>query len=70
MLRQGLLDQNAAELIAVNGEQDTIFPIDDQRILAEHGPGALLRWFPHMGHNGEPLSSAWLYDFWQQRGAC
>lgn len=70
LLRQGLLDQNAAELIAVNGEQDTIFPIDDQRILAEHGPGALLRWFPHMGHNGEPLSSAWLYDFWQQRGAC
>ncbi|CDW94741.1 hypothetical protein [Sporisorium scitamineum] len=43
---------------------------DDQRILAEHGPGALLRWFPHMGHNGEPLSSPWLFDFWQHRSDC
>ncbi|SJX62406.1 related to yellowish-green 1 (ayg1) [Sporisorium reilianum f. sp. reilianum] len=70
LLRQGILDQDATRLIGVNGEKDTIFPIDDQRILAEHGPGALLRWFPHMGHNGEPLSSPWLYAFWQQRSKC
>ncbi|GAC93173.1 conidial pigment biosynthesis protein [Pseudozyma hubeiensis SY62] len=70
LLQQGILDQDATTLIAVNGEKDTTFPIDDQRILAEHGPGALLRWFPHMGHNGEPLSSPWLLDFWQQRNAC
>lgn len=43
---------------------------DDQRILAEHGPGAQLRWFPHMGHNGEPMSSAWLSQFWAERGGC
>ncbi|PWZ01299.1 alpha/beta-hydrolase [Testicularia cyperi] len=70
LLDQGLLDMNGALVVGVNGEGDTIFPIDDQRILLEHGPGALLRWFPHMGHNGEPLSSAWLYQFWQDHGAC
>uniref|UniRef100_V5GF81 Yellowish-green 1 (Ayg1) n=1 Tax=Kalmanozyma brasiliensis (strain GHG001) TaxID=1365824 RepID=V5GF81_KALBG len=70
LLRQGILDEDATQLIAVNGEQDTIFPIDDQRILAEHGPGALLRWFPHMGHEGEPVSSAWLFQFWRQNAFC
>ncbi|SPO27194.1 related to yellowish-green 1 (ayg1) [Ustilago trichophora] len=70
LLRKGILDQEAAPLIAINGEKDTIFPIDDQRILAEHGPGAQLRWFPHMGHNGEPLSSAWLSQFWAGNGGC
>ncbi|KAI3483057.1 hypothetical protein L1887_54078 [Cichorium endivia] len=70
LLRQGLLDQPSAPLLAVNGERDTIFPIDDQRILAEHGPGARLRWFPHMGHNGEPLSSAWLMEYWKQLSTC
>ncbi|SNX85627.1 related to yellowish-green 1 (ayg1) [Melanopsichium pennsylvanicum] len=70
LLTQGVLDQDGAPLIAINGEKDTIFPIDDQRILAEHGPGAQLRWFPHVGHNGEPMSSAWLSQFWAENGAC
>ncbi|KAJ1023437.1 hypothetical protein NDA16_003054 [Ustilago loliicola] len=70
LLRQGLLDQGGTRVVAVNGEKDTIFPIDDQRILTEHGPGAWLRWFPHMGHNGEPLSSAWLLRYWEQCGGC
>ncbi|KAJ1022201.1 hypothetical protein NDA18_005433 [Ustilago nuda] len=70
LLHQGLLDQDGAFVLAVNGEEDTIFPIDDQRILTEHGPGAWLRWFPHMGHNGEPFSSAWLLRYWERRGGC
>ncbi|KAJ1045338.1 hypothetical protein NDA10_005213 [Ustilago hordei] len=70
LLHQGLLDQDGAFVLAVNGEEDTIFPIDDQRILTEHGPGAWLRWFPHMGHNGEPFNSAWLLRYWERRGGC
>lgn len=43
---------------------------DDQKILLEHGPGALLRWFPHMGHMGEPLSTPWMVDFWKSHCVC
>lgn len=53
LLEQGILDQDCAPLLCVNGIQDSIFPIEDMYLLLQHGLPKSARFFPggHMGHH-------------------
>jgi pimeloyl-ACP methyl ester carboxylesterase len=47
--RLGLLERPSAPLLAVHGEDDTVFPVADARLLIEHGADALIVPGGHMG---------------------
>ncbi|KDN44761.1 alpha/beta-hydrolase [Tilletiaria anomala UBC 951] len=64
LLNQGVLDQDAAKLLSINGVEDTTFPIDDTLILSYYGKGAFLRMAPGFDHMGEPAATEWLQNFW------
>ena len=49
---QGLLDGPCAPLLAVNGKRDDQAPIDDVRLLLEHGVPKSARIYPEGGHMG------------------
>lgn len=49
--RLGVLDRPSAPLLALGGEDDSVFPVTDLRLVAAR-PGATLRVFPG-GHMGE-----------------
>lgn len=53
LLDQGILDQPCAPLLCVNGLHDTVFPIQDQYLLLEHGMPKSARFFD-AGHMGDP----------------
>lgn len=53
LLDQGVLDQPCAPLLCVNGLHDTVFPIQDQYLLLEHGMPKSARFFD-AGHMGDP----------------
>ena len=42
LVRLGLLDRPSAPLLAVHGEDDTVFPVADARLLVERGADALI----------------------------
>lgn len=52
LLTQGILNRPCAPLLLVNGVHDTVFPIEDMRLLLEHGAPKLARFYDtgHMGH--------------------
>ncbi len=51
LVRLGVLELPSAPLLALDGEDDTVFPIADLRLVASHGD-ATMRAFPG-GHMGE-----------------
>ena len=55
LLDSGVLDRPSAPLLALDGEDDTVFPVADLRLVVEHG--GELRLFPG-GHMGEGDTSA------------
>ncbi|PWN50384.1 alpha/beta-hydrolase [Violaceomyces palustris] len=69
LVNQGIIDQPAAPLLAVNGLDDTVFPIDDQIVLLTHGMGAAARWFPKQGHMGEPPATEFLFNFFKAQAS-
>jgi esterase FrsA len=58
LLRQGILDQQCAETLLVNGLHDTVFPIIDYHLLLEHGTPKSVRFFDagHMGYTADTQS--------------
>jgi esterase FrsA len=52
LLDQGVLDLPCAPMLCINGIQDSIFPIEDQYLLLEHGSPKSARFYNtgHMGH--------------------
>jgi pimeloyl-ACP methyl ester carboxylesterase len=52
LMRLGLLDRPSAPLLAVHGEDDTVFPVADAKLLVEHGANALIVPGGHM-RNGD-----------------
>jgi pimeloyl-ACP methyl ester carboxylesterase len=53
LLDQGVLGQPCAPLLCVNGLHDTVFPIQDNYLLLEHGMPKSARFF-NAGHMGDP----------------
>ncbi len=51
LLRQGILDQESAPLLLVNGVHDSVFPIKDYYLLLEHGTPKCARFY-NAGHMG------------------
>lgn len=64
LLRQGILDQECAPLLLINGIHDSVFPMTDMYLLLEHGSPKSARFFPvgHMGRTPEtePTIVRWL----------
>ena len=64
LLDQGVVDRPCAPLFLVNGVQDSIFPIEDMRLLLEHGSAKAARFYPsgHMGYSPTtiPTIVAWI----------
>ncbi len=61
--RQGLLERPSAPLLVVHGEDDSVFPVDDARLLIERGADGLIVPGGHMG--GGDVTGAivrWLVD--------
>ncbi|HYY87534.1 MAG TPA: alpha/beta fold hydrolase [Chloroflexota bacterium] len=56
LVRQGVLDQPCAPLLAVNGANDSVFPIDDVYVLLEHGGPKWARVVANSGHMGHPVA--------------
>ena len=52
LLTQGILDRPCAPLLLINGVHDSTFPIEDMRLLLEHGSPKTARFYDagHMGH--------------------
>lgn len=64
LLHLGVLDAPAPSTTVINGLDDTVFPVDDAIIFANHGPGALTRLFPNSGHMGGQDAAQWVGPFW------
>ncbi len=51
LLKQGILDNPSAPLLLVNGIHDSIYPIEDNYLLFEHGDPKCARFYD-VGHMG------------------
>jgi hypothetical protein len=64
LLDQGVLDQPCAPMLCINGLHDSVFPVEDQRLLLEHGGPKTMRLYNagHMGHEPRTMSDmlAWV----------
>lgn len=66
LLTQGILDNQSAPLLLINGKYDTLFPIKDYYLLLEHGSPKCARFYEagHMGFTKDTLTTImnWIYE--------
>ncbi len=66
LLDAGILDQPSCRLLAINGMEDSIFPIEDNFIVAARGTGKDLIARGNRGHMGNPGAEEIIYDWIDQ----
>ena len=64
LLDQGVLDSPCAPMLCINGLHDSVFPVEDQYLLIQHGSPKSIRLYNagHMGHEPRTMSDmlAWV----------
>jgi hypothetical protein len=58
LLGPGVLERPSASMLLLNGVNDTIFPIQDMRLLLQHGRAKAARFFDagHMGRFDQAIA--------------
>jgi hypothetical protein len=67
LLDAGLLDGPCCRLLAVNGMEDSIFPIEDSFIVTTRGVNKDLIARANKGHMGNPGGEEVVYEWLRQR---
>ena len=66
LLDDGTLDKECSRLLLVNGEHDSIFPVDDMIVACQRGGPKEVRLVKERAHMGEPeaffVILKWLFD--------
>ena len=63
LLDAGILSMPTCKLLAINGMEDSIFPIEDSVLATTHGTGQDLMIRGNRGHMGNPGAEALLYQW-------
>ena len=66
LLNSGIIDKPSCRLLLVNGVNDEIFPIEDSKLLCEHGSVKDIRLVLGRSHMGNPETESVLYDWLDQ----
>jgi hypothetical protein len=67
LLNAGVLDAPSCRLLAVNGMEDSIFPIEDSFIVTTRGTNKDLIARANKGHMGNPGGEEVVYEWLRQR---